>query len=90
MKKGQYISIKCVSSGQVAAYKDSIYAYEIESDMREFEVKDFCIRQLKKAEHEGSNFSGCCAFPFGLNSFYSFTKIGANSYRYRVCDPYCD
>lgn len=90
MEEGKYIIIRCLHDGQVAAYKDSIYSYEIESDMSAGLVKHFCTRKLKKAEHEGTDFSGSCSFPFGLNPFYSFTKTGDNSYKYIVCQPYCD
>jgi len=74
--------------GQVRPYADSVYEYEIESDLKEAKVRKFCTEILKPSENIGSGFTGACSFPFGLNSYYSFWKTGDNSYNYKVCCPY--
>ena len=78
-----------LESGQQRPYADSIYKYEIESELYEGKIKEFCVKFLCPATHEGGGgFSGACSFPHGLDSYYSFEKISENKYRYKVCQPY--
>lgn len=76
-------------SGQVRSHADSIYEYEVETALPEYEVKRFCTSFLKPSKHEGGgSFSGACSFPHGMDSFYKFEKLEDNKYRYTVCSPY--
>jgi hypothetical protein len=86
------LKVEIVRSGQVKAYQDSIYEYIITATCPEEEVKNICLTEIYPCnpEYKGSNFSGHCSFPFGLNNFYSFSKKSENQYRYIVCSPYCD
>ena len=38
----------------------------------------------------GKNHTGACGFPFGLDSFYTFSDEGNGKYIYTVTEPYCD
>ena len=82
--------VKNIRYGQVASYKDSIYEYEVISEVPESEVEKHCITEVKpcKNKSQGSSFHGSCSFPFGLNSYYKFNKVADNTYRYTVCSPY--
>ncbi len=82
------ISWEVIRAGQVRAYADSIYEYKICSESPEKRVEEFCTKILEPAKHKGTNFSGSCNFPHGLESFYSFSKIDENIYHYLVCRPY--
>jgi hypothetical protein len=91
MKMKNQISFDTVKTGQVAAYKDSIYEYVIESNLPEEFIKRFCTKTLNPATNESPNgcFSGACGFEFGLAPFFKFKKTGDNIYLYTVCCPYC-
>ncbi|MCK5015678.1 MAG: hypothetical protein KAS32_01285 [Candidatus Peribacteraceae bacterium] len=90
MEEIKTVSWKILQAGQLRSYADSIYEYEIESTIHENRIKEFCFQFLKKVDpkHKGNQFNGSCNFPFGLSSFYSFTKIEDNKYHYKVCSPY--
>ncbi len=76
-------------SGQVRLHADSIYRYEVSSNLSEEEVKRFCTTFLYPSKNEGGGtFNGSCDFPHGLDSFYKFEKIGDNKYEYTICRPY--
>ena len=80
-----------IRTGQSGKYTDSIYEYKVYSDQPEHDVEKFCKEFIRPATHKariGDNFNGRCGYPYGLESFYSFQKIGENTYRYLVCYPY--
>jgi len=90
MGEKKTISWKVLKSGQVAPHKDSIYKFEIETDIHENQVKEFCFTFLHRvnSKNKGNQFNGSCNFPFGLSPFYSFSKLENNKYHYIVCRPY--
>jgi len=84
------IEWKRIRGGQVRPYADTIYEYEIISEMREEEVKRFCKTFLGACKNEGSCFNGSCGFPFGLEPYCKFEKDEEveNKYNYKICYPY--
>lgn len=84
--------VETLRSGQVSSYKDSVYEYRVTSTAPEEQVLEACLNDIHKCnkENKGYDFSGSCSFPYGLNNFYSFTKIQDGVYIYKVCSPYCD
>lgn len=90
------IEYKTIRAGQARAYEDSVYEYEITAseDMPAEEVKEYCLTVLSKMNPEnekpGYRHDGHCGWPFGLDSFYSFTKISPGKYNYTITSPYCD
>jgi len=90
MQEVKTISWKVLRAGQVRPYADSVYEYEIESNIHENQVKEFCFTFLKRvnSKNKGNNFSGNCSFPYGLSAYYQFTKVEEGKYLYTVCNPY--
>lgn len=86
----KYIKWEVLTSGQVGEYKDSIYEFEIESNLPPAEVKRFCLDFLSSAENEvtSGTFDGACGFPFGLETYYMFSLMAEGNYKYVVCKPY--
>jgi len=82
------LKVTPIRGGQLRPYADSVYEYEIESTLDPKETENHCTAKVKPCQNKGSDFSGSCSFPFGLNSFYSFSKIAENKYNYKVCEPY--
>ena len=84
------MEIKKVSGGQLRPYSDSVYVFEVTSDKPEDEVEKHCTQEVKRCNNksQGGRFDGSCSFPFGLNSYYKFSKVTDNKYRYTVCEPY--
>ena len=87
---GGIIKVKQLHFGQMGAYRDSIYDFEIISAKPEDEVEKYCTTEIRKCgiKDQGACFSGNCGFPHDLNSYYKFRKTGENTYRYTVCEPY--
>ena len=79
-------------SGQVRPYGDSVYDFEITSGMSPGEILALCKKYLYNSNNrkDDATHNGSCGFPFGLESFFSFVKIGENKYRYTVTEPYTD
>ena len=61
------ITWKVIQAGQLRAYADSVYEYEIETKIHENQVKKFCFNFLKRVDskNKGHQFNGSCNFPFG-------------------------
>lgn len=82
-----------VRGGQVRSYGDSVYQYKIESDQPAGEVKQHCLTELYPCNPEntrpGLTHNGACGFPFGLDSYYTFTDHGNGKFTYTVTSPYC-
>ena len=97
--KDKHIQWKQIQAGQLRPYADSIYEYEIttnikgmlynETDEEYDKIKEFCTEILYPSKNEGGGgFNGSCSFPHGLNSYYKFVKRDRGSYHYIVCQPY--
>lgn len=87
--KEQKITWKTLHDGQMRLCADSVYEYEIFTDLRESSVKEFCTKFLRPSKIEFAGcFNGSCSFPHGLNSYFKFTKKDDNKYYYIVCEPY--
>jgi hypothetical protein len=88
------IEKKILRSGQARRYQDSVYEYEIKSDEGFDKTKEHCLSVVCKCnvENEKKDYihDGSCGFPFGLDSFYTFTDQGKGVYRYTVTHPFCD
>lgn len=84
------VSVTILSSGQVRPYADSIYTYEIESNLGDEQTKRLCTTFIRRSTNEkpGGRYDGGSGFPFGLESFFKFAKIKDGEYRYTVCEPY--
>lgn len=84
------IQVIKVQGGQIASYKDSIYEFIVQSYLHEEQVEELCKLYCRNSTHKvkNGNFNGSCSFPFGLESFYKFERIGYGVYRYIVCEPY--
>lgn len=87
--------VTVIHEGQVRRYGDSIYRYQIASNYSEHIIKGFCTGVLYPATHEAPNakYNGSTNFPFGLDSYYKFSRMGINEkgnqiYEYVVCRPY--
>jgi len=84
---------ECLRAGQARAYQDTIHEYTVTSDMPEADVKAQCLKQLGRGvnpDHVSGQHGGACGFPFGLSSFYSFSKLvgSKGKYRFIVVEPY--
>lgn len=90
MKETKTISWQVLQAGQIRPYADSIYEYEVKTEIHENQVKEFCFNFLKRVspKNKGHDFSGSCNFPYGMNSYYTFRKKEENTYMYKVCCPY--
>lgn len=84
------VKVAVLKSGQVRPYADSIYQYEVESNLSESETKRLCTSFIRRSAFEEPNgkYNGSCGFPHGLNSYYKFTKQVYEKYLYTVCEPY--
>jgi hypothetical protein len=86
------IEMKCVRSGQVRAYCDTVYEFEVKSDEGFEATKAHCLREHpceNETERELDCF-GNCGFPFGLNPFFWFGNRGPNEFCFKIVQPYCD
>lgn len=83
-----------VRQGQQRAYQDSVYEYEIScpQEISDEEVKKYCVGTLRRVnpenEKKGYNHNGCCGFEYGLESFFTFSKLSPGKYKYTVTSPY--
>jgi len=79
--------------GQARAYQDSVYSWDIESDLPKDEVIAKALAELGRGVNPANistQHSGACGFPFGLDSFYSFSQMATGLYRFTVTEPYLD
>ena len=79
--------------GQARAYQDSVYSWDIESDLPKDEVIAKALAELGRGVNPANistRHSGACGFPFGLSSFYSFSQVSGEKYTFTVTEPYCD
>ena len=88
------INVKEISSGQIAAYCDSVQIFEVVSKLPADKVLTHCldnVRKVRRERHDNDSLlDGHCGWPFGLNIFYTFRKKSKDVYLYAVTNPYCD
>lgn len=98
------MEVKTIRAGQVSAYKDSIYEYQITTSLDSNVVENYCTTKLHKCINKSNYgcFDGFSRYPFRLESYYSFREwstiikenppyeVVSRIYKYTVCEPYCD
>ena len=72
-----YLKLNTLQSGQVAPYKDTVYKYILMTDMEIHTAHFFCVENIQRCNirNIGSDFSGSCSFPFGLERYHKFTPV---------------
>jgi hypothetical protein len=87
---------KCIKSGQAGPRKDSVWQYEIESDLPATEVLLQCTLNLGRGVNPAnrcnqmSQHNGSCEYPFGLDSFYAIIETADGRWMFSMVQPYTD
>lgn len=86
------IKVKEIRHGQVAAYKDDVSVYEIDSDEGFEATKKHCmsLTNVKNETKDESQCDGSSGWPFGLDSFFWFGQKGPEKYSFKVVSPFND
>ena len=84
--------VRCVRSGQVARYGDSVCEYHITSPLNIQQVEALArekIHKFKNVVRKGTDFSGISNWPWGLEPYYSLNN-NKGVYILQICEPYTD